>query len=146
MKPGLPFFSIIFYIFMSQKANAGDTILVRKDPRLQILSQKQREANQRNAMLTPDGLFKGYRIQVISTPKRDEAFRIHTELLKRFPDEKSYVSYQSPNFRVRIGNFIRMEDAEQFKAMLNKQFPNGVYIVPDGVEYLPKQEEDTLTQ
>lgn len=129
-----------------QWAGAADTITIRKDPRLDLLSEKQREANHRNAMLTPDGLLRGYRIQVISTSRREEAFSIHADLLKRFPDEKSYVTYQSPNFRVRIGNFIRMEDAEPLKAILNKQYPRGVYIVADGVEYLPREEEDTLTQ
>lgn len=146
MKSVLSFFSLLVCLVQFQWAGAADSIIIRKDPRLIILSQKQRETNQRNAMLTPDGLLKGYRIQVISTQKREEAFSIHAELLKKFPDEKSYVSYQSPNFRVRIGNFIRMEDAEPLKAILNKQYPRGVYIVADGVEYLPKEEEDTLTQ
>lgn len=146
MKSVLPIFLLGACLVQYQRAGAADTILIRKDPRLDILSLKQREANQRNAMLTPDGLLKGYRIQVISTPKREEAFSIHAALLKKFPDEKSYVTYQSPNFRVRIGNFIRMEDAEPLKAILNKEYPRGVYIVPDGVEYLPKEAEDTLTQ
>jgi hypothetical protein len=146
MKFMFPVFLLGTCLVPIHRAGAADTIVVRKDPRLDILSLKQREANQRNAMLTPDGLFKGYRIQVISTPRREEAFSIHAELLKKFPEEKSYVTYQSPNFRVRIGNFIRMEDAEPLKAILNKQYPRGVYIVADGVEYLPKEEEDTLTQ
>ncbi|MDE3253829.1 MAG: SPOR domain-containing protein [Bacteroidota bacterium] len=146
MKPVLTSFLLSACLLLFQSTEAADTITIRKDPRLDILSQKQREANQRNAMLMPDGLLRGYRIQVISTPRREEAFSIHAELLKKFPDEKSYVTYQSPNFRVRIGNFIRMEDAEPLKAILNKQYPHGVYIVADGVEYLPREEEDTLTQ
>ncbi len=125
---------------------AGDSIIVRRDPRVDWLVQQQAAANRFSAQFTATGLRKGYRIQVISTPRRDEAFRIKSELLARFPDEKSYVLYQSPNFKTRIGNFISKEDAEKMKAVLNKQYPRGVYIVEDGIEYTPRNPADSTQQ
>lgn len=125
---------------------AADTIVVKKDPRLDILSIKQLQANQRTAMMTANGLYKGYRIQLASTPRRGDAFARRSELMSRFPDQKVYVIFQSPNFKVRIGNFLKKEDAEKFKAQLNKIYPQGVYIVEDGVEYIPKEEEENINQ
>lgn len=123
---------------------ASDSIIVRKDPRLDLLTAKQAQINKRSAMMTSSGQYKGYRIQVISTNSRDQALSIKTELLSRFPDQKTYTSYQSPLFKVRIGNFIRKEDAEQFRKTLSRFYPRGVYVVEDVIEYNPV--EDELTQ
>lgn len=126
--------------------SAADTIVVKKDPRLDVLSLKQLQANQRSAMMTPNGLYKGYRIQVASTPRRDDAFARRAELISRFPDQKVYMVFQSPNFKVRIGNFLKKEEAEKFKTLLNKLYPQGVYIVEDGIEYTLKEDEDIINQ
>ena len=126
--------------------NAADTIVVKKDPRLDILSVKQRQANQRTAMLTPNGFYKGFRIQVLSTTKRDDAFKLKTELLAKVPDQKSYVVFQSPSFKVRVGNFLKREEAEKFKVIMNKLYPQGVYIVEDAIEYTPTDEEEVINQ
>ena len=125
---------------------AADTVVVKKDPRLDVLSVKQLQANQRSAMMAPNGLYKGFRIQTISTPKRDEAFTMKADLQNRFPDQKVYVLFQSPNFKVRIGNFLKKEEAEKFKIQLNKIYPQGVYIVDDGIEYVLKDDEDIINQ
>lgn len=121
-----------------------DTIIVGQDPRLEVFSQKQKIVNKKQAMMAGNGLYRGFRIQVISTNQRDQAFRIKAELLTNFPDHKSYIIYQSPNFKVRIGNFIKKEDAELLKLQLNKFYPRGVYIVDDAVEYNPREDELNL--
>jgi hypothetical protein len=122
-------------------AQAADTTIVQKDPRLDVLTQKQRVINQKLSMMAGNGLYKGFRIQVISTNKREEAMRIKAELLTNFPDHKSYIVYQSPNFKVRIGNFINRDEAAKLKVLLNKNYPQGVYIVEDAVEYNPREDE-----
>lgn len=113
---------------------------------MDVLSAVQKQFNQRMSLMLPGGLYRGFRIQVISTPQRDNAFKIKADLEAQFPDQKSYIIFQSPNFKVRIGNFIKREEADTFKAQLNKIFPNGVYIVDDGVEYVFKDEEDPPSQ
>jgi hypothetical protein len=120
---------------------AADTTIVLKDPRLDVLTQKQRVINQKLSMMAGNGLYKGFRIQVISTNKREAAMRIKAELLTNFPDHKSYTVYQSPNFKVRIGNFINRDEAAKLKVLLNKYYPQGVYIVEDAVEYNPREDE-----
>ncbi len=80
---------VLFFAAFASRAMAGDSIIVKKDPRLDILSNKQALANRKASMLTANGLYKGFRIQVISTSKRDDAFRIKAELLSKFPYQKS---------------------------------------------------------
>jgi hypothetical protein len=130
--------------FAVRSAMAGDTIIVVKDARLDVLTAKQATINKRTAMMTSSGQYKGYRIQVISTSRRDQAFKVKAELLSRFPDQKSYTMYQSPYFKVRIGNFIKKADAEKLRKQLNQMYPQGVYVVEDAIDYTPKDDEEII--
>jgi len=125
---------------------AGDTITVKKDPRLDVLAAKQSEINKHFYAQAANGLYKGYRIQVLSTFNRDQAFAMQSSLMAGFPEQKTYVTYQSPNFRVRIGNFLSREDAEAFRKQLSRYYPEGLYIVEDAVELVLTDPEETIVQ
>ena len=136
--------TIILYVFFYGK-NSADTIIVHKDPRLDIFTEKQRAVNKLTSKMTSSGLYKGYRLQVLSTRSRDEAFKLKYELLKMFPDQQTYVLFQSPYFKVRIGNFFHRSDAASFQSRLLQKFPQNTYIVDDVIEYNSKEEEDTTS-
>ncbi|MCZ2223098.1 MAG: SPOR domain-containing protein [Chitinophagales bacterium] len=135
-------YSIIILCFSLSLSYANDTIIVRKDARLDILTQKQIIINKRSSMLTSTGQYKGFRIQVISTRDREKAFSIKADLLAKYPTEKVYVMFQSPYFKVRFGNYIKREDAEKQRKILNKSFPNGVFVVEDVIDYIPPPDEE----
>lgn len=132
----------IFSAMALQAMASRDTVIVRKDPRLDILSAKQAMINKRSSMMTSSGLYKGFRVQVLSTQSRGEAFKMKTDLLTRFPESKTYLLFQSPNFKVRVGNFIKREDAEKLKQQLAKLIGSNIYVVEDAIEYSPKEDED----
>lgn len=124
-----------------------DTVIVHKDARMDVLTSKQIIANKKASLLTSSGQYKGFRVQVVSTSNRDQAFKVKGELLSRFPDQKSYALFQSPNFKVRIGNFLKKADAEKFKLQLQKFYTTGVFVVEDAIDYTPtKEEEEQLLQ
>ncbi len=122
-----------------------DTIIVQQDPRIDLLVQKQAQINKRSAMLTSSGMYKGFRLQVASTQNREEAFKLKTLLMSRFSTHKAYILFQSPYFKVRIGNFLKREDAEKLRQQMQKQFPSGVYLVDDAIEYTPTEEEENTS-
>ena len=129
-----------------QYSDSGNTgrVVVRKDPRLDILSAKQAEINKRSKVLAGNGFKRGYRIQVANTQNRDEANNVKAEMLRRFPDQKAYMLYQAPNFRVRIGNFSTQREAETLKKMISILYPQrGIYIVSDLIEFkITAEDED----
>ena len=92
--------------------------------------------------MTSNGMFKGYRLQVLSTRSREDAFKLKSQLLQMFPAQQSYVLFQSPYFKVRIGNFIRKSDAEAFKTKFARSYPKTAYVVEDVIDYTPKDNED----
>lgn len=136
-------FITLFFIalFAFGYARATDTIVVYKDARLDILSSKQAAVNKLTAKITSNGQYKGYRLQVLNSHSREEAFKTKADLAQLFPDQKVYVLYQSPYFKVRIGNFIEKSDAVLFKDQLAKKYPQNAYVVEDIIEYTPTEDE-----
>ena len=132
---------ILILYSTSVHTKAADTIIVHKDARIDVLTAKQIAINKVTAHLGSNGLFKGYRLQVLNTRSRDEAFKMKATLLENFPDEKAYVLYQSPYFKVRVGNFLNRNDAESFSKEVSTYLSQPAYIVDDMIEYIPKAED-----
>jgi SPOR domain len=111
----------------------SNTVIVHKDPRLELLVKKQAQINEETSR---DGrrTDKGYRLMIISTNNRDEALAAKTKIYTYFPDLKAYMWYQSPYFKVKAGNFKDRKDAEAFQRRLNTYFPKGVFIMKDVIE------------
>lgn len=107
---------------------------VFKDPRVDVLIQKQIYLNTLALRHLP-----GYRVQVISTIDRGKATATRARLMELFPEYQSYLSYQSPYFRVRIGDFRDQDSAQQLQEQLNNYFPNGVFTVRDYIHISPEQ-------
>jgi hypothetical protein len=122
------------------------SVIVNKDPRLDLLAAKQAEINKKAAILNRAGHYPGFRIQVANTQNRDEANTIKAEMLRRFPDQKTYLLYQAPYFRVRVGNFLSIKEGGSLRKMIIALYPNkGIFFVRDTIEYTPPEEED-ITQ
>lgn len=108
--------------------------LLLKDPRLDLLVQKQVFLNMLALRNMP-----GYRVQVMSTIDRSKAMDAKARLMQLFPDYQSYLSYQAPYFRVRIGDFRDKNKARELQQELNEYFPNGVFTVRDYIHISPEQ-------
>lgn len=111
----------------------SSSVIVHKDPRLELLVKKQAQINE---VTSRDGrrTDKGYRLMIISTNNRDEALAAKTKVYTYFPDIKAYMWYQSPYFKVKAGNFKDRKDAEAYQKRLNSYFPKGVFIMKDVIE------------
>jgi len=137
------FITIGFLLFTCIGAYAADTIQVKKDPRLDVLTAKQAAINRVTSKMTSSGLYKGYRLQVLNTRSREEAFKMKADLLRQYPDQKTYTIFQSPYFKVRFGNFPERAEAERYKRELGLLYKQGIYVVEDAIEYTPP-EADSL--
>ncbi|WP_127126595.1 SPOR domain-containing protein [Pseudoflavitalea rhizosphaerae] len=131
----------ILILFISLNATAQTdtgTVVVHKDPRIELLVKKQIEINEfttRNARRSAPG----FRIQVVSTNDRNKAFTAKSTIYQQFPELKAYLLYQSPFYKLKVGNFIKREDAEEYLSSIKQYFPSGVYIVRDVIEVTPEK-------
>jgi len=148
----LRFFTVLLIAFFAKSQQTAaqnksgidsNSVIVHKDPRVDILVKKQAQINEET---TKEGrrTAKGYRLLVINTNKRDEAIAAKTKIYTYFPDLKAYLIYQSPYFKVKVGNFKDRKDADEFRKELSTLFPSGVFIINDIIEIKPdkNKEED----
>lgn len=136
---------IVFLLIACFTATASDTVIVHKDMRLDLLTDKQTAINKLTSKMTNSGLYRGYRVQILNTRSRDDAFKLKAELLQTFPSHQTYVVFQSPYFKVRVGNFLDRSDAVAFKNQSLKAYTNNAYIVEDVIEYNSGEFGDTTS-
>ena len=123
------------------------TVVVFKDPRIDMLGKKLAEYNAANiaagggSMGSTSG--KGYRLMVISTSDRSLAMKVRSELYQFFPDQKQYMTYQLPNIKIKFGNFPDRADAEKARKMITslKLVPNNIYVLAETIELKPEKKD-----
>ena len=54
---------------------------------------------------------KGFRVQIYSGGDREKAIMVKTEFMRRYPSVRTYLTYVSPSFRVKVGNYRNRSDA-----------------------------------
>jgi len=133
------FFFIFIFLFATHFAQAAikDTVIIHGDARVDMFVNEEIAVNKRTANMTSGGLYKGYRLQVLSTRSREDAFKLKAWFMQNEPGQKAYLLFQSPYFKVRIGNFLTKSDALDFKKELSRIYAQPVYLVDDAVEYTP---------
>jgi hypothetical protein len=110
---------------------AGSEII--QDARVDLLVKKHIQINQ--AIKTMDG----FRIQLFSDSgnnSKTAAQAVQDEFLAKYPETGVYLTFKSPNYKVRIGDFRTRLDAQRFLNELAVDFPNA-FIIADLIN-LPK--------
>jgi hypothetical protein len=73
----------------------------------------------------------GYRIQIFSTPNRQEAEQKRIEALQQLA-YPVYVVFQSPYYRVHVGDFLTRAQAQRALSEVRLRYPSA-WVVPDRV-------------
>lgn len=130
----------LFWIFLGMTAlqyaaaqgmdsTAENNILFFKDPRVDVL--------QKMYMYKATDSKKLIRVQVFQASARDKVFEAKTEFMKRFPGIQTFITYQSPNFKLRAGEFESQSEAFKFLQQIKPYFPASFVI-----EEMTKDEKD----
>ncbi len=82
----------------------------------------------------PDGRViysgKGFRVQIYNGPDRGKAMDIKKEFMREHPAVRTYFSYMSPCFRVKVGDFRNRSDAAGMLREVRETYVPSM-IVPD---------------
>jgi hypothetical protein len=129
---------LFLLVFCVTKISAQDTLgpVIHKDERIDALLRKATEINEFN---TRDArrFVQGYRILVISTNDRNKANEAKAILYRYFPEMSAYMTYQSPNFKLKAGNFKTSRDAEDALIKIKNYFNSSLYVIRDVIEINP---------
>lgn len=83
---------------------------------------------------------KGFKIQVFSgnnqSKSKNEAFSKKAQVENAFPEMETVVTFNSPFWRLRVGNFQTREEAEEVLKEMKRKFPSfrEMYIVSDTIK------------
>jgi hypothetical protein len=119
--------------------NDSGLVSVYKDPRLDFLVRKQAQINEettRNNRRT----MSGYRIQIVNTTDRNIAIDAKTKAYQLYPELKTYLFFQSPYYRIKVGNFRTKPEAESYLKNLARDFSKAAFIVREMIEVKPEAE------
>ncbi|GAB3540782.1 hypothetical protein GCM10027443_39100 [Pontibacter brevis] len=67
---------------------------------------------------------QGYRILAYNGSERQTVMNLRKSILARVPEEKDYLTYQQPNFRLKVGDFFSRIEAQQVLNQLSDLIPN----------------------
>lgn len=75
----------------------------------------------------------GYRVQISYTDVREDAYKGKAAMYREFPDLKSYVEYEQPYYKLRVGDFKTRLEATYYLQQIIALYP-GAFIVKDKVK------------
>lgn len=90
---------------------------------------------------------QGFRVQVYmdsGNQARLKTQRARAEFEQKFPEVSVYITYDEPNFRLRVGDFRTRLDARRFLEAIAKDYPDA-YIVVDMINF-PDLDETEITR
>ncbi|MDR1740021.1 MAG: SPOR domain-containing protein, partial [Bacteroidales bacterium] len=89
---------------------------------------------ERNKQYNASQKLEGFKILIFSQTgngSKDNAFRARNEFVSEFTDViPSYLVYEEPYFKVKVGNFKTRREALGFLYILQEIYPNA-FVVPD---------------
>ncbi len=121
----------------NQDYSEGD-LKITQDERLDMLLLRyQKLKNIENSM-------PGYQVQIYfgsGRSSRESALDSKAKFLSNFPDYPAYILYETPYYKVRVGDFRTKREAADLFRKLKRKFPEA-YITPLGIINLPPLPED----
>lgn len=109
----------------AQQADSGK-VEVKADARIDKLIQRRAEFFQ------IDSTESGFRIQIYSTTDRKQIKLEEEKFRLNYPDLPIYLKYDSPNFKLRVGDFKSKLEAQHWFNNLQSDYPT-LFLVPDKV-------------
>jgi hypothetical protein len=118
----------------SVAADSGNIRVIRDD-KLDNLVEKHIQVNENRQGI------EGYRIQIFfdsGTNSKTKAQSVFESFKAKYPETKAYLTFKSPNYKVRVGDFRTSLDAQRFLNTIIGDYPNA-WIIEDLIN-LPKVE------
>ena len=109
-------------------------LIINSDSKVDTLLHILKEEN-----IKKDGM-DGYRVQIFQGTK-EEAYQVKARFISNHENVKAYIRFQSPDFRVRVGDFRTRSEAINLKNKIKNEFP-GAFMIEDIINFPDLSETD----
>ena len=133
---------ILFVIFFTllnaqdKKIKFGADKIIDPEPRWPIISSPLNSQNLITNKVSIDStqfIIEGYRVQILATKQLVNAEKLQKDL-SSILNQKIYIVFEAPNYKVRVGNFIDRSKAENFRKNLIKEGYQSSWIIRTRIE------------
>lgn len=114
-------------LFVCGAIYAQGSIEIIQDARVDTLISRYTQVKQKQSSI------EGYRIQISAGSNRNIIYQTKSQFYQNFPEIKQYIVYQSPNFKLRVGNYRTRLEAYKDLQEIQPQF-NGAFIIRDEIK------------
>ena len=80
-----------------------------------------------------DGLVKGYRVQVMISENQEDLIVVK-DSLEKLIQEKIYIQFELPNYKLRVGNFSSRKKAELYRNKIARLGYRSSWVIPTLIE------------
>jgi hypothetical protein len=131
--------SIVFFIFislfsggvsMAQMEHPGE-LRVYQDPKVDTLMHRYQQVNEMHQLID------GWRIEIFfeaGNLSKKLAMEAKSEFVKNYPEVPSYLIFQQPYYKVRVGDFRTKMEAERFLNEIGFAYPQA-FVVMDEINF-----------
>ncbi len=119
--------SVFCYSQDSTTISTNKNFSVKQDANIAGLLYQYKDYNRKREFA------EGFRIQIMYTDVRDEVYKSKGAMYKEFPDLSSYVEYEQPYYKLRVGDFKSRLEATYYLQQVVTLYP-GAFIVRDKIK------------
>jgi hypothetical protein len=117
----------IFFMPSLSSAQTRGTVEVVKDPLIDTLIAKRPTLVKVSPVSEESS--SGYRVQIFFGSNRQSAYAAQAKFRDEYPEYRTYISYNDPNFRVQAGDFHTRLEAQKLMSELTQSFTS-LFIIP----------------
>lgn len=101
---------------------AGSQIYIESIDGLEKMIERHKFLNRRVEQVP------GWRVQIFTGSRRNEAEGVRARFFQMYPDMNSDFEYQGTSYKVRVGDFMKEEDAEKFCREVKTYFSQALLV------------------
>ena len=113
----------------SLKAQERGKVEVIKDARIDTLISRRQNLQARNPATAA---INGFRVQIYNGNVRSAAYAAQAKFQEQYANIRTYLTYNEPDFKVRVGDFRTKLEAEKFRQQLQSMF-SGLFIIAEKI-------------
>lgn len=121
---------------LSQPDGGGNVVIIQ-DSGIDTILQRHVQMNEALLLNTDNYAIDGYRIQIFEESGNKSSTRareVMAEFSVKYPDIPVYLTWQAPNFKVRVGDFGTRMSAEGFLNKIKRNYPIA-WVIKDKIKY-----------
>ena len=125
-------FTLLLLTGYSQNTKENSGVVIIKDKKIDDLIKNK--SNIRRISTA------GYRVQIYFSTDKDKVQDLRMKFIKQYPKMETYITFDAPNYILRVGDFTEKNDAERFKKEIFREYPEN-FILKTAIN-VPNDDDD----